>query len=181
MVWGQLGLKDEMVAAEAKHVTDLRRAPFDRVENGYDPHQVAAFAAEALTWKRDLAATRKALAETLAELEQHIALATASNDADESYASAPSQTETFQPSLPESTATETTVFDRTSTAYDDSEFAPIADDDELASTVDPLNAIFEVTREPEPEETDAEVLREQRVAAAAANLWKRRGVLTPQE
>ena len=41
---------------------DMADAPFDRVDNGYDPNQVAAFAAQALSWKRELAETRSALA-----------------------------------------------------------------------------------------------------------------------
>lgn len=151
-------------------VTDLRRTPFDRVENGYDPHQVAAFAAEALTWKRDLAATRTALAETLAELEHHIALATASSDA----AGDALQPGSFQPMPFESHFTQ-------SEHCGTGEAAALGTRDDEASNVDPLDAIFEMTLEPAQEETDAEVLREQRVAAAAANLWKRRGVLTPQE
>ena len=45
---------------------------------------------------------------------------------------------------------------------------------------DPIDAIFEVTEEDEAI-VDPETLREQKIAAAAANLWKRRGTLTPQE
>ena len=37
------------------------KAPFDRVPDGYDPNQVASFASEALTWKRDLAKAKSEL------------------------------------------------------------------------------------------------------------------------
>ena len=161
-------------------VTDLRRAPFDRVENGYDPHQVAAFAAEALTWKRDLAATRKALAETLVELEHHISLVTSPDDDAGAELNEQLHRESFQPTPFEQPDTESTTFGQTDSERSETRMAPTPLSEEEPS-VDPLDAIFENTLEPEPEETDPAVLREQRVAAAAANLWKRRGVLTPQE
>lgn len=41
---------------------EMADAPFDRVDNGYDPRQVATFAAQALGWKRELAEARSALA-----------------------------------------------------------------------------------------------------------------------
>ena len=39
-----------------------KTSPFARVSDGYDPNEVAAFAAEALTWKRDLAKANKEVA-----------------------------------------------------------------------------------------------------------------------
>ena len=160
-------------------VTDTRRAPFDRVENGYDPHQVAAFAAEALTWKRDLATTRAALAETLLELEQHIALANQTSEREK----APDTSSIFEDTEPDDDFASDSV---TSDESNDSDQGHVDNGSPWNdSTVDPLDAIFEMTIEPETPEatvrddTDPEAIREQRVAAAAANLWKRRGVLTP--
>ncbi len=39
-------------------MAEQQKSPFARVQNGYDPKQVAAFAAEALSWKRELVALR---------------------------------------------------------------------------------------------------------------------------
>ena len=39
-------------------MAEQQKSPFARVANGYDPKQVAAFAAEALSWKKELAALR---------------------------------------------------------------------------------------------------------------------------
>lgn len=39
-------------------MVEQKTSPFARVENGYDPKQVAAFAAEALNWKKEIAALR---------------------------------------------------------------------------------------------------------------------------
>lgn len=39
-------------------MAEQQNSPFARVANGYDPKQVAAFAAEALSWKKELASLR---------------------------------------------------------------------------------------------------------------------------
>ena len=45
---------------------------------------------------------------------------------------------------------------------------------------DPIEAIFQAVDE-DDSIVDQETLREQKIAQAAANLWKRRGTLTPQD
>ena len=57
--------------AEDTSVAEQQKSPFARVSNGYDPKQVAAFAAEALNWKKELAALRSEVAAAAKLVERY--------------------------------------------------------------------------------------------------------------
>lgn len=52
-------------------MAEQQKSPFARVANGYDPKQVAAFAAEALTWKKELTALRSEVAAAAKLVERY--------------------------------------------------------------------------------------------------------------
>lgn len=182
-------------------MTQQQGSPFARVSNGYDPQQVAAFAAEALSWKKELNALRSEIAaagELVARYESAVGsieeveretvevvgdaercaaeiieaarqsaldiLESAKREASAIRESAHSRTPEFTPDPATTTQT-------TDTGPDDAAA--------WLATPDPVESIFEPIDEEQL--VDAETDRERRIAAATANLWKRRGVLAPPE
>ncbi|HEY5652087.1 MAG TPA: hypothetical protein VIW46_11610 [Acidimicrobiia bacterium] len=187
--------------------------------NGYDPQQVAAFAAEALSWKRELSAARselKAAAQALEryesvigeieEIEHEAALITqeaerraaeiveqAEDEAakilemarDQAASLEPTETPTavehFDPIAPVEPIEPTERFEPvTPTSEPTPDETPTASDGWMVPEVesalpDPIHEIFEPIEGPQP------VPDRDRRAAAAANLWKRRGVLARPE
>ena len=125
-------------------------APFDRVDNGYDPKQVAAFAAQALSWKRELAETRSALARyeriigEIDEIERE-----AAGIVDEARVEADKIIEEA----------------RSRAALPDQPAAPR----------------LMVANEGEPDAERALLTREEKIEAAREHLFRRRGVILPQE
>lgn len=246
-----------------------KTSPFARVSDGYDPNEVAAFAAEALTWKRDLAKANKEVArysaligeideiereaaaliddatqqatKTIEDAHLQAAIIIENAEAEAARTVADAQTETpvltvepsidFTPIVPveESLENESPAFAPVETQQSDA--APVVDtpdsdlptasdpnaswwdtdannndDADVSETPDntwtgwdnpvepdtsedavsvfaendPIEAIFQAVDE-DDSIVDQETLREQKIAQAAANLWKRRGTLTPQD
>lgn len=52
-------------------MAEQQNSPFARVANGYDPKQVAAFAAEALSWKKELTTLRTEVAAAVKLVERY--------------------------------------------------------------------------------------------------------------
>ena len=158
-------------------MADTQKGPFDRVANGYDPRQVAAFAAEALTWKRELRACRKELEAVRSALEYCESLVGSIEDAEDRADAIVRKAEDEAARILE-TATDRDDPEMTAPESDigegGSERLPQIDDHH-----DPVEKMFGALIEGDA--SDREALREERIAAAAANLWKRRGVLAPPE
>lgn len=165
-------------------MAEQQKSPFNRVSNGYDPRQVAAFAAEALTWKQELAAARKRVdryesvlgsietvereaAEIIDEAEQKAAEIVEQAEKEAAEILEMARDQVAHEAAPESEDPVPEDADRWLTPR------PTGDE-----TPDPVEEIFEP---PEVEVPDPEEERERWVAAATANLWKRRGVIAPPE
>jgi cell division septum initiation protein DivIVA len=173
-------------------VAEQQKSPFERVSNGYDPRQVAAFAAEALAWKRELSQTRSALDSAREKLDRYESVigsvetvereaAELIEDAERRAAEIIEQAEDQAAEILEMARDQ--VGQSTEQTSGDS---PPQDGDlwltpepNEPETPDPVETIFEPVEEVEVLDPEAE--RERRVAAAAANLWKRRGVIAPSE
>lgn len=157
--------------------------------DGYDPQQVAAFAAEALGWKRDLAACRNDLQAAMGALDHYESVIGTIEDVERE---AVSLTEDAERRAAEIIArAEEEAAGILAVAQPDADHQTVEPESNetpstdmwltpsVEETHDPIDEIFEELVE--DEEPDPEAERDKRVAAAAANLWKRRGVLTPPE
>lgn len=171
------------------------------MSNGYDPEQVAAFAAEALSWKKELKALRSEIAsagELLARYESAIGsieeaereAAGVGGDAELRAAeiieaARQSALDILDAAKREASVIRETAHSPTPEAALDSQsttestITDSAGEADWLATPDPVESIFEPIDEEQL--VDAETDRERRIAAATANLWKRRGVLTPPE
>jgi chromosome segregation ATPase len=186
--------------AEEAVVADIPKSPFDRVDNGYDPQQVAAFAGEALSWKRQLAATRSELEAAKEALERYESVIGAIEDVEREAAEITDEAQRRAAEIIEQAEDEAARIlemaqdrlrssepvDPAPTPIEESppEESPSQGDPWLTPEVetgapDPVEEIFEPIEVIDV--NDPETEREKRVAAAAANLWKRRGVLTQPE
>lgn len=166
---------------------------------GYDPQQVAAFAAEALGWKRDLATCRSELQTAMLALDRYESVigsieevereaASLTEDAERRAAEIVRRAEDEAARILEAAQANTDTAkanahdeptrkgepESTATASTDVWLTPSVEE-----TPDPIEDIFEEFAD--DEELDSETEREKRVAAAAASLWKRRGVLSRPE
>lgn len=166
---------------------------------GYDPQQVAAFAAEALGWKRDLATCRRQLQTAMFALDRYESVigsieevereaASLTEDAERRSAEIVRRAEDEAARILEAAQANTDAaqantddwpapnveLEATATASTEVWLTPSVEE-----TPDPIEDIFEEFAD--DEKLDSETEREQRVAAAAASLWKRRGVLSPPQ
>ena len=187
-----LVLQNGAKRAEDRPVAEQQKSPFDRVSNGYDPRQVAAFAAEALAWKRELAQTRSALDSARKKLDRYESVIGSVETVEREAAELVEDAERRAAEIIEQAEDEAAKIlemarDQVGqSAEQTSSDSPPQDGDlwltpepsEL-ETPDPVETIFEPVEEVEVLDPEAE--RERRVAAAAANLWKRRGVIAPSE
>ena len=179
------------------------KSPFARVQNGYDPKQVAAFAAEALSWKRELAALRSEVAAAAKLVERYESVMGSIDEVEREAAEIVEQAEHRSAGLIEEA--EKRAAEIVEEAEDQAAKILEMARDQIAGTPlpepeerrppegdgwlnpeptpqempDPVEQIFDPVEDDEP--IDPEDERERRVAAAAANLWKRRGVLAPPE
>lgn len=201
-------------------MAEQQKSPFDRVPNGYDPRQVAAFAADALAWKRELGVLRPELESALRLIERYeSALGTIESvereaagivgDAERRSTKIIGDAEGRSTDIIE--AAQRLAAEIIERAEDEAaeilEMAqglidqksgpspkePVLDDRDQwikperknEAAPDEVDEIFEEIDQDidsdEDEVVDPEAEREARVAAAAANLWKRRGVIAPPE
>ena len=160
--------------------------------DGYDPQQVAAFAAEALGWKRDLATCRNELQTAMLALDRYESVIGSIEEVEREAASLTEDAERRAAEIVRRAEDEAARIFEAAQANTDDGSAPDVEPESTATastdvwltpsveeTPDPIEDIFEELVD--DEELDSETEREKRVAAAAANLWKRRGVLTPPE
>lgn len=180
-------------------MAEQQQSPFQRVDNGYDPRQVAAFAAEALAWKRELTRTRAELDATKKALDRYESVIGSIEDVEREAGQIVEQAEHRASEIIEEAEDEAAKIlemarDQVASTVpsQDPAESPVEDADRWLTpevvedeTPDPVDEIFtstEVTEQTKQiEGLDPELERERRMAAAAANLWKRRGVLTPPE
>ena len=137
-------------------------APFDRVENGYDPTQVARFAAQALAWKRELRDART----TLARYERIIGeIDTIEREAAEIVDRARAEADRI---ISEAHARAGLAHGEVSPRirHEQTEDAPEAD---------------AATRDPGPPAGWESMTREEKIEAAREHLFRRRGIILPQE
>jgi hypothetical protein len=183
-------------------VAEQQKSPFARVQNGYDPRQVAAFAAEALSWKRELVSLRSEVSAAAKLVERYESVIGSIEDVEREAAEIVDDAERRAAGLIENAE------ERASKIVEEAEdeaarilemaenqirATPVTDPVEPQppngdgwltpepsrdETPDPVEQIFEPVETPELVATDPGM--EQRVAAAA-NLWKRRGVIAPSE
>ena len=195
-------------------MADQQKSPFARVQNGYDPKQVAAFAAEALNWKRELVALRSEVSAAAKLVERYESVIGSIEDVEREAAEIVDDAERRAAGLiedaevraskiveeaedeaakilemAENQISSTPVTEPVEgepepgeTEHNDAQpevgegwLTPESSPDE---TPDPVEQIFEPVEEPQLVATNPAM--EQRVAAAA-NLWKRRGVIAPSE
>lgn len=195
-----LVLQNDPEPAEERPVAPQNKSPFARVSNGYDPAQVAAFAAEALSWKKELTALRAELAAAVELVNQYEAdlddnedverearvlvedaerrAAQIIEDAKESASEIIEAAESEAAAIRQASPSRGPEFSFDSPAAQPSDHDPLGGVAWLA-TPDPVDDIFEPIDDDQL--VDAETDRERRIAAATANLWKRRGVLAPPE
>lgn len=190
-------LQNGLKPAEDTSVAEQQKSPFARVSNGYDPKQVAAFAAEALNWKKELAALRTEVAAAAKLVERYESVigrieevereaAEIIEDAERRAAALVEEAENEAARIlemardrvdgtPEVAASPFTgpVDDQT----DDGDEWP-SPDQSPEEIPDAVEQIFEPVDQVEPAQTDLSL---ERRAAGAANLWKRRGVVAPSE
>jgi chemotaxis regulatin CheY-phosphate phosphatase CheZ len=199
------------------------------VANGYDPQQVAAFAAEALSWKRELSATKSELGAVKQALERYESVigdiedvereaTQITEEAERRAAQIIEQAEDEAAKILEMARDQVASFEPAELPPAVGQFEPLAPVEPIApfgpaETVEsnerfePLTPTLEPSSEELPHESDGwfapqvveseipdpideifEPLEERqptpdldRRAAAAANLWKRRGVLAPPQ
>ncbi len=157
--------------AEDTSVAEQQKSPFARVSNGYDPKQVAAFAAEALNWKKELAALRSEVAAAAKLVERYesvriLEMARDRVDGTPEVAASP---------FTGPVADETDDGDEWLTPDQSPDQSPEEIPEEIPDAVE---QIFEPVEQIELPQTDLSL---ERRAAGAANLWKRRGVVAPSE
>lgn len=163
-------------------------APFDRVENGYDPRQVAAFAAEALGWKRELGEAR-------AELARYSKIIGEIDDVEREAAQildhARIEAEKIIERAHERVAIPASAFTHIPRSGTESD-APVGPDQPVDDTSTACPEPDDLVSEPEDASSDAddeaageddarEMTREERIEAARAQLFRRRGTILPQE
>jgi cell division septum initiation protein DivIVA len=183
-------------------VADQQNSPFARVSNGYDPKQVAAFAAEALSWKKELVALRSevsaaaklveryesvigSIEEVEREAEQMVAEAERRaaglvEDAEVRAAKIVEEAEheaarILEMAQEQDAPVPVETPEEPPTPNGEAWLTPEPTPDEMP---DPVEQIFEPIEEIELPETDLSL---ERRAAGAANLWKRRGIVAPSE
>ena len=151
-------LQNPAESAESK--ITMSGAPFDRVENGYDPSQVAQFAAQALAWKRELREART----TLARYERIIG----EIDAIEREAAG--------------------IVDRARAEANRIVAEAHARAGIASAGLVPREGPVEQTHEPDPGHRDPgppagweSMTREEKIEAAREHLFRRRGIILPQE
>lgn len=145
-------------------------APFDRVENGYDPRQVAAFAAEALEWKRELADARAALAryaKIIGEIDD------VEREAAQIIDGARLEADKIIERAHERVAIPPPAIDHRPDAVGRDQPDEMHESPDVSESGDTAQHTEEV-RPPE-------MTREERIEAARAQLFRRRGTILPQE
>lgn len=206
-------------------MVEQQNSPFARVSNGYDPRQVAAFAAEALSWKKELVTLRAEVAAAGKLVERYESVIGNIEDVEREAMQLVEEAESKAAGLIENAEVQAAKLveeaeSQAATLIEDAEVrasemlasaenaaAPSHDtardrveggirtetlDEPVNESTgwlnpepapqeipDPVEEIFEPIDEVEV--VDAEDDRQRRAAAAAANLWKRRGVLSPSE
>ena len=171
-------------------MAEQQKSPFVRVSNGYDPKQVAAFAAEALGWKRENTTLRTELASAIELIERYESVIGSIESVEREAAETIEAAQRKAAELVENAENEAAqilemaenmVGESSSPADPPQQGVDLwlTPDTDHPETPDPVEEIFDPVEE--VESIDPEADREQRVAAAAANLWKRRGVLAPPE
>lgn len=190
--------------------------------NGYDPQQVAAFAAEALSWKRQLSTAQSELGAAKQALERYESVIGAIEDVEREAAQITEEAERRAAQIVERAedeaakilemardqAASVTPSEQTSTVEHFEPIAPVEPTEPSESTevLEPVMPTVEPSCDEMPVESDGWLVPEvesalpdrideifepieeaepmpdfDRRAAAAANLWKRRGVLAPPE
>lgn len=234
-------------------MADQQNSPFDRSPNGYDPTQVAAFAAKALAWKKELVGLRSEHATALERLERYESVIGTIEEVEHEAGvvledSKRRASELIEAAERRAAGIVEDAEERCSTGVEkaEAEAARVLDDAQrgaaevieaaerraaalIVEAEDEAARILEMARnqvdespevgaspgsesvehgsrdayawlrpEPDPDDVadpveqifdpidladpaDPEAERERRIAAAAANLWKRRGVLSPPE
>lgn len=191
-------------------MAEQRNSPFARVANGYDPNQVAAFAAQALNWKKELATLRSEIAAAVKLIERYESVIGGIEEVEREAAqmiegarqeaeSLISDAEARSSKIIEEAENEATrILEMAEVGpMSSTEPLPQAGDDIVPADAEPEAAEGWLEPEPEPQETPDpveqifEVLEDpgptevdvslERRAAGAANLWKRRGLVAPSE
>ncbi len=184
-------------------MAEQQHSPFARVPNGYDPKQVAAFAAEALSWKKELTALRSEVAAAAKLVERYESMVGSVEEVEREA------TEIVEDAERRAAGLIADAEERASRIVEEAEneaarILEMANDmvDEKP-THEPMEQQPEdgdrwLNPEPTAHETpdpveqifdpivvdalaDAEAESERRGAAAASILWKRRGVISPSE
>ncbi len=190
-------------------MAEQQNSPFARVANGYDPKQVAAFAAEALSWKKELVALRSEVAaaaklvdryesvigsveevereaaEIVEDAERRAEALIADAEARASKIVEEAENEAARILAMAESAHASVEPEPESGRADGPEIRqPEAENGWLAPEPDaqPIPDPVEQIFEPTEEVAPTEVdVSLERRAAGAANLWKRRGVVAPSE